>query len=96
MRFSKSMDKEPGPEKRPKLTLAYARNDTDGLVKQQPERATSIRAQLEYLADTIRHMQVLAWQTGCTRVADLLEDAYREVDRERRARPKRLSWLEPV
>ena len=90
------MDREPGQEKRPKLALVHARQESDRSTGQQAERTASVREQLEYLADTIRHMQVLAWQTGCARLAELLEAAYREADRERRARPKRLSWLEPV
>ncbi len=54
------------------------------------------REQFEYLADMIRHMQVLAWQTGCSRVAELLELAHREADQQRRALPRRLTWLGPA
>lgn len=90
------MDREPGQEKRPKLALVYERHNSDRSTGQEADRTASIREKLEYLADTIRHMQVLAWQTECGRLAELLEAAYREADRERRARPKRLSWLEPV
>lgn len=89
------MEKGSGQGPRPKLTLAYTRRESEAASDEAGGKNTA-REHLEYIADTIRHMQVLAWHTGCSRLAELLEMAHREADRERRARPTRLSWLGPA
>lgn len=77
-----------------KCRLALVRAEQEALQPAKTEPAPT-REQFEYLADMIRQMQVLAWQTGCSRVAELLELAHREADQHRRALPRRLSWIGP-
>lgn len=86
------MDESPGGTRRLVLVQSNAElcSSNDGAGK------GATREQLEYLADTIRQMQVLAWQTGCARLAGLLEQAHREADEQRRKLGKRVHWFEPA
>ncbi len=86
------MEQARGAERR--LSLVHSEQEASRPGEGGPGNPT--REQFEYLADMIRQMQVLAWQTGCSRVAELLEMAHREADQQRRARPTRLSWLGPA
>lgn len=77
-----------------KLALVDTRPEGEG--RAEPHGGRPTREQLEYLADMIRHMQVLAWRTGSSTLASILELAHREADEQRRAlAPKRRPW-EPV
>lgn len=56
-------------------------------------QARPTREQLEHLADMIRQIQVLAWQTGSSTLASILELAHREADEKRRGLAQaRRSW----
>ena len=55
------------------LALVHASQEQDGSMPAEGPAANATREHFEYLADMIRQMQVLAWQTGCSRLAELLE-----------------------
>lgn len=59
----------------------------------QSHQGRPTREQFEYLSDMIRQMQVLAWHTGASALASILELAHREADEQRRAlAPARRPW----
>ena len=76
------------------LTLVHVNQDVT------PRNATgkskASRECYQYMADTIRQIQVLAWQVGCSKLANILEEAHREADEHRRALGKGSFWFEPM
>lgn len=88
------MDGSQNGERR--LVLVHSQLERPAGQAKGPGEEGRSRKQYDYLADMIRQLQVLAWQTDCSTLASILEIAYREVDSKRRAvAPKRRSW-EPV
>lgn len=87
---------EQAPKGNRRLVLVHANPEISKGGRGDRKDASPTREQFEYLADMIRQMQVLAWQTGCSKLAGLLEQAHREADQQRRNLGKRLSWFEPA
>ncbi|MCL4765893.1 MAG: hypothetical protein KJZ80_06670 [Hyphomicrobiaceae bacterium] len=66
---------------RRRLVLVQAGGCETG--QEASERTSVPRQQLEYMADMIRQMQVMAWHAGCSTLAGILELAHREADMQR-------------
>ncbi len=81
-------------EGRRRLTLVESGAERGRIGQQISTIGGTSREQVEYLADMIGQLQLLARRTGCTTLAGILELAQHEADLQRQRRG--LSWLEPA
>jgi len=89
------MERAPKTEVR-RLVIVHGRSNPGAAEMPQTGSANANGEQIEYLADMIRQMQVLARQTGSLALARILEVAHREAVLQRKGNAKRIGWFEPA